>query len=110
MQKEFETILVQFNPTVGDINGNAEKIISYINKYKSSKLKKLIIFPELSLCGYSPEDILLRDDFANEINKNLDKISSHVDSSTYVVLGAPHYSSNNKKIWNRTSKNLEKKL
>lgn len=100
MQKEFETILVQFNPTVGDINGNAEKIISYINKYKSSKLKKLIIFPELSLCGYSPEDILLRDDFANEINKNLDKISSHVDSSTYVVLGAPHYSSNNKKIWN----------
>ncbi|MBH32460.1 MAG: NAD+ synthase [Gammaproteobacteria bacterium] len=100
MQKEFETILVQFNPTVGDVNGNAARIINYINKYKSGKLKKLIIFPELSLCGYSPEDILLRDDFANEISKNLNKISGHVDSSTYVILGAPHYSSNNKKIWN----------
>ena len=51
--------ICQINPTVGAINKNKEKhLISY---EKAKKLgAKLIVFPELSLLGYPPQDLLLR--------------------------------------------------
>jgi len=54
--------LAQINPIVGDIKGNYLKIISYIKKAKNSGVD-LIVFPELALSGYPPEDLLLKRDF-----------------------------------------------
>ncbi len=54
--------LAQINPIVGDIKGNYLKIISYIRKAKSRGVD-LIVFPELALSGYPPEDLLLKRDF-----------------------------------------------
>ena len=45
--------LAQLNPTVGDINGNAKQITDLWDTSDSD----LIIFPELFLCGYPPEDL-----------------------------------------------------
>lgn len=48
--------LVQFNPVVGDIAGNTQKIIDYLHQYDHRA--DLVVFPELALTGYSPEDLV----------------------------------------------------
>jgi len=65
--------LAQINSTVGDIKGNTDKIISYINKAKAKNVD-LVVFPELSICGYPPKDLLLKKDFLKEIQRHLKRI------------------------------------
>jgi NAD+ synthase (glutamine-hydrolysing) len=47
--------LAQINPIVGDVDGNAQKIIDITNEYTNKC--DLIVFPELALSGYQPEDL-----------------------------------------------------
>jgi len=54
--------LAQINPIVGDIQGNTKKIISIIKKTKAD----IIVFPELSVIGYNPQDLLLKRRFIEE--------------------------------------------
>ncbi|HOL21962.1 MAG TPA: NAD+ synthase [bacterium] len=61
----------QVNTTVGDIKGNCEKIVEYIKKAEKGKVD-ILSFPELTITGYPPEDLLLRPDF---IQKNIDTLS-----------------------------------
>lgn len=65
--------LAQINPTVGDLPANKETIIRYVEKAKGKKAD-LVIFPELSLCGYPPEDLLLKRQFLDDCQKTLDQI------------------------------------
>ena len=51
--------MAQINPTVGDVDGNAGIILKHIQNCKSD----LIVFPELSVCGYPPEDLVLKPSF-----------------------------------------------
>ena len=50
-------VLAQINPTLGDISGNTEKILHGIARAKKEKAD-IVLFPELSICGYPPEDFL----------------------------------------------------
>jgi len=59
--------LCQINPTVGDIEGNKEKIGKALKKIKAD----LYVFPELSITGYCPQDLLLNNEF---IHKNIDTL------------------------------------
>ncbi|MCX8082023.1 MAG: NAD+ synthase [bacterium] len=61
----------QVNSTVGDIEGNTEKILEYIKKAEREKVD-ILSFPELVITGYPPEDILLKPSF---IQKNIDALS-----------------------------------
>jgi len=54
--------LGQINPTVGDFSGNAAKIIDYASRAKAAGAG-LILFPELSVCGYPPRDLVERPSF-----------------------------------------------
>ena len=54
--------LAQINPTVGDIRGNARKISDYIARARDEGAA-LVVFPELALTGYPPEDLLLKTSF-----------------------------------------------
>jgi NAD+ synthase/NAD+ synthase (glutamine-hydrolysing) len=54
--------LGQINPTVGDFSGNASKIIDYARRAKTAGAG-LILFPELSVCGYPPRDLVDRPAF-----------------------------------------------
>jgi NAD+ synthase (glutamine-hydrolysing) len=54
--------LAQINPTVGDIDGNARKIAERIAAARDQDAT-LVVFPELTLCGYPPEDLLLKTSF-----------------------------------------------
>jgi NAD+ synthase (glutamine-hydrolysing) len=65
--------LAQINSLVGDIKGNTDKIIDYINKARKESVD-LVIFPELAICGYPPKDLLLKKDFLDEINLSLKRI------------------------------------
>ena len=81
--------LAQINPTVRDFKKNSELIKDYID-LADQKKADIVIFPELSLCGYLPEDFLLREDFLKESEKYLREVisyTSHTESA--VVLGYP---------------------
>ena len=60
--KSIQTALIQLNPTVGALEENAAQIISFAEK-ASKDGAQMIVFPELSLCGYPPEDLILRPHF-----------------------------------------------
>tara|TARA_B100000575_G_C23123434_1_gene650478 strand:- start:799 stop:2430 length:1632 start_codon:yes stop_codon:yes gene_type:complete len=100
MKEKLEVVIAQFNSIVGDLNGNTDKIIEIIKENRSLDTKKIIIFPELALCGYSPEDLLLRKDFSIAVKKSIEKIKENVESNEYLVLGAPNYSEDMSEIWN----------
>ena len=100
MKGKVEFIIAQFNAVVGDIEGNLEKIIDIIDKNRRLNAPKVFIFPELALCGYSPEDLLFREDFSVKINKSIAKIQDHIKSNEYLILGAPRYSDDCSKVFN----------
>ena len=64
--KEMKCCLVPFNPIIGDIIGNTSRMIAYI-KEAQKKHSNLIIFPELTVCGYPPMDLLLHQTFVEQI-------------------------------------------
>ena len=65
--------LAQINPTVGDIDGNTDKIIAYI-KRAGEKGADLVIFPELAITGYPPKDLLLKPAVIRDQREALDRI------------------------------------
>ncbi|SNZ08920.1 NAD+ synthase (glutamine-hydrolysing) [Persephonella hydrogeniphila] len=73
--------LAQINSTVGDLEGNTEKIIKYIKKAKEHEAD-IIAFPELAVTGYPPEDLLLKPSF---INKNLQCIHKIAAESKNII-------------------------
>jgi NAD+ synthetase len=58
----------QLNPTIGDIDGNTQKIQSALKKAENKKVK-LLILPELCTCGYSPMDLLEYSDFLDDVGR-----------------------------------------
>jgi len=79
--------IVQFNPIVGDIQGNSDRMIEYIFQAESDELE-LLIFPELSLCGYPPMDLLERKDFILRNQQHINRIAQATKSCA-VIFGAP---------------------
>lgn len=73
--------LAQINPTVGDLEGNFNIISFHIEEAKKNKVD-IIVFPELSITGYPPEDLLLKPGF---INKNLYYLDKIKDICTNIV-------------------------
>ena len=78
----------QINCIVGDIAGNADKIIDYANRAKQAGAS-LIVTPELALCGYPPEDLLFRDDFNAACERALARLAEQVSGIT-LLIGHPH--------------------
>src|SRR5271155_5431213 len=69
--------LAQINPTVGDITGNTRKILEYTALAQKSGAE-MVIFPELAICGYPPEDLLLKKHFVADNIKALDALAKKV--------------------------------
>lgn len=74
----------QINSVVGDLEGNSNKILSCI-KEAASKDIDLIVFPELSITGYPPEDLLLKPHFIKENIRYLNKISKEIGDLVAIV-------------------------
>ncbi len=69
--------LAQINPTVGDLAGNTRKILEYTALAQKAGAE-LVVFPELAVCGYPPEDLLLKKHFVADNIKALDAIVKKV--------------------------------
>ncbi len=82
--------LGQFNPTVGDLEGNVEKICAIYNQALRSNVD-LIAFPELAICGYPPEDLLYKKHFLKETRSALEKLATDCSEKTIVVGFAEDY-------------------
>lgn len=78
----------QINLTVGDISGNAEKIITHIKKAAKEKAD-IAVFPELAITGYSPQDLLMRQSFIEEEQAALKKIAA-ATKDVQVIIGATY--------------------
>ena len=76
--------LAQLNTVVGDIDGNASRIIELMAR-ASTLGCDLVAFPELAITGYPPEDLLLRSGFVDDVRAALDRIISASDACTTVV-------------------------
>jgi NAD+ synthetase len=66
--------LAQINCTVGDLAGNAARILDFAHRAKAQG-GELLLTPELSLCGYPPEDLLLRPDFYRACDRHLAELA-----------------------------------
>lgn len=81
----FNIGLSQINFHVGHIEFNLDKILSAI-EYHSKQGSDIVVFSELAICGYSPEDLLLRKDFNKQIQNALAVISKKTKSLGIAVL------------------------
>ncbi|QEC41904.1 NAD+ synthase [Pseudobacter ginsenosidimutans] len=79
--------LAQQNYHIGNFEDNTRKIIGAI-QYAKSRGADLVVFSELSVCGYPPRDLLEFNDFVNECYKAIDIIKEHTDTIG-VIIGAP---------------------
>ncbi len=80
--------MAQINPVVGDIEGNTQKIIQYTYEAQQRYQANIVVFPELTLCGYPPEDLLLRESMSIRIHQALEQLKKEAFSSV-VIIGYP---------------------
>lgn len=76
--------LAQLNFTVADIAGNVGKILKAVEHAKQ-RGADVVVFPELCVTGYPPEDLLLRDDFLNQAQRAVEKLVDSISGITAVI-------------------------
>jgi NAD+ synthase (glutamine-hydrolysing) len=76
--------MAQINPTVGDLSSNTETIRKFIDRAKDADAD-LVVFPELAVTGYPPEDLLLKPRFVDDNIKRLKSIAHKTRGITAVI-------------------------
>lgn len=82
-------VMAQINTFVGDFEGNTSKVIEGIRRAEEAFESPVVIFPELTICGYPPEDLLLRPSLEGRINRALSRILEEMAGSAWAVVGYP---------------------
>jgi len=82
-------VMAQVNPLVGDIEGNTQLVLDRVQQAQSDHNAELVMFPELVLTGYPPEDLLLRPSLEKRIDSALERLKQELPKDVYVVLGLP---------------------
>jgi NAD+ synthase (glutamine-hydrolysing) len=80
--------LAQINSVVGDVDGNAAKVVEWLERARGENAD-LVLFPELVVTGYPPEDLLLRPGFIRAARRAVEGIAKATHGVTAMV-GAPH--------------------
>jgi NAD+ synthase (glutamine-hydrolysing) len=81
--------LAQINPVVGDLDGNRNLILERLGEARSHSAE-LVLFPELAVTGYPPEDLLLRPGFVRAAEESVERIARETRGVT-VLVGGPHF-------------------
>ena len=82
-------LMAQINTFVGDFDGNTARVLEVIAGAEQEREQPVIIFPELTLSGYPPEDLLLRPSIELRVNQSLEKICAAMTGSAYAIIGYP---------------------
>jgi NAD+ synthase (glutamine-hydrolysing) len=78
--------IAQLNPTIGDLPGNAQKILDVAQKAVAEGAR-LLLTPELSLCGYPPRDLLLNPSFVQAMDISLQQLARDLPPELAVLVG-----------------------
>jgi NAD+ synthase (glutamine-hydrolysing) len=84
MNLNLRILLAQINVVVGHIQGNEHRILEAFDRARTQKAD-LVIFPELALSGYPPEDLLLREDFLGQVEATLQRLCTASEGLTAIV-------------------------
>jgi NAD+ synthase (glutamine-hydrolysing) len=90
MSESLTIALAQLNLLVGDVQGNAARVIDSARRARSGFGADLVLYPELTLCGYPPEDLLFHRGFRRQIETGLTQLRDSVQGTT-VMVGFPEY-------------------
>jgi NAD+ synthase (glutamine-hydrolysing) len=88
MSKKLRVVIAQLNLLVGDLEGNLKKHLEAAKAARDLFKADLIVFPELSLTGYPPEDLLLRKSFIEAAQQSLQQFKEAI-SDIYCLVGHP---------------------
>jgi NAD+ synthase (glutamine-hydrolysing) len=102
--------LAQINPTIGDFYGNASKIIDFSRRAQASGAG-LVLFPELSLCGYPPRDLVERPFFVSRNRATAEQIAA-ATRGILVICGlvTPAQSETGKSVMNSAALLMDGKI
>jgi NAD+ synthase (glutamine-hydrolysing) len=90
MKPSLRIALAQHDLLVGDVHGNATRIVSTARQARADLKADLVLFPELALSGYPPEDLLFHRGFRRQIEAGLAKVREEV-RDICVMVGFPEY-------------------
>lgn len=82
--------LAQLNVWVGDIEGNARQILEAAESARDEHGADIVVFPEMALIGYPPDDLLLRRGLPMVIEASLERLRAQIQGIT-AVIGYPEY-------------------
>jgi NAD+ synthase len=86
MSSSLSIALAQIDPTVGDLPGNTARILAARAKAKDADL---VVFPELAVCGYPPEDLVLKDAFLDAVEQAVAELAAATRDGPGMLVGAP---------------------
>ena len=93
MDKKLKIALAQLNPLVGDVSGNIEKLISIRSNLNNDI--DILVAPELYVSGYPIDDLVLREDFLNLVESEINKLVTCTnDNKSAIIVGAPRKDNN----------------
>ncbi|PZP54781.1 MAG: NAD+ synthase [Micavibrio aeruginosavorus] len=99
MDKPFIITIAQINPKVGDLKGNLDLIRRV--RDEAPKHANLIVFPELVITGYPPEDLLLKQSFLDGVDSIIDTlVEESRGRATAMLITAPSWNRENKCLYN----------
>ncbi|MBI5460998.1 MAG: NAD+ synthase [Gammaproteobacteria bacterium] len=90
MSNRLRIVMAQINLLVGDVRGNAQQVIETALRARDELHAQVVVFPELTLTGYPPEDLLLRPGMQMHVLAALERIKHEV-RGIYIVVGHPHH-------------------
>jgi NAD+ synthase (glutamine-hydrolysing) len=80
--------IAQINPVVGDVAGNVERIVSIARSRAGQS--DLVVFPELAICGYPPEDLLFHGNMRRSLSEALETLRERI-AGVAILVGYPEY-------------------
>ncbi len=87
MSAKLNMVMAQLNLVVGDIDGNTSRIIEAAEQARDQLEADIVVFPELTLCGYPPEDLLLRPSLVVRVQQALSRLQ--VVKGIDLIIGVP---------------------
>ena len=84
----FDITMAQIDTLVGDFDGNVARALEVVREAEAASFEAVVVLPELTLCGYPPEDLLLRPSMDRRVEAALKWLAGEVGHS-YVVIGYP---------------------
>ncbi|MDY0150111.1 MAG: NAD+ synthase [Kiritimatiellia bacterium] len=80
--------LVQMNPTVGAVGDNAAQMVRWAQEAAADGAD-VVVFPELALCGYPPDDLVLQSRFMTAVEAEVERLAKKLPPTVLAIIGAP---------------------